>query len=150
MNKILSIVYKLAYPLLQCYWYVRRPYTEGVRCVLRYRDSVLCIMHTYGPQVYTVPGGGISPAETPLAAVRREVWEEVGISIKKPELLGTTLYTHEYKKDTVHFFVATVSHATIIRGSSEIKEATWFHVDALPENIYPAIRNHIERAISAL
>ncbi len=37
---------------------------------------------------FQLPGGGIDPGESPLAALYREVWEETGWTIATPRRLG--------------------------------------------------------------
>lgn len=41
---------------------------------------------------WTLPGGGIDPGETPEDAVRREVFEEVGLVVKEARYLLDTPY----------------------------------------------------------
>ncbi|HET8768028.1 NUDIX domain-containing protein [Phycicoccus sp. M110.8] len=45
---------------------------------------------TAAPGRWTLPGGGLDPGESPLAALHREVWEESGQRVDAPELLEVT------------------------------------------------------------
>ncbi|GAB3433286.1 hypothetical protein GCM10027517_00050 [Phycicoccus ginsengisoli] len=45
---------------------------------------------TASPGRWTLPGGGLDPGESPLAALHREVWEESGQRVDAPELLEVT------------------------------------------------------------
>lgn len=142
MRKLLGIVYKLSYPLARVYWFITRPTSEGVRCVIQTEDGsqVLLITHTYGNASYSVPGGGINIGESPEAAARRETLEEVGIETRKLEYVTSLLYTKEYRHDTVHIVRATAATTNLKIDTAEIKSADWYSVDNLPENISPVIK----------
>nr|WP_111301960.1 NUDIX hydrolase [Paracoccus saliphilus] len=55
-----------------------------------WRDGRLLLTHQQAPAPeFQLPGGGIDPGESPLAALHREVAEETGWSIGAPRLLGS-------------------------------------------------------------
>jgi len=91
------------------------------------------IRQTYGDQLWTLPGGGLAKGETPETAVRREVEEEVGITMGRVTYLGQLVSTQTYNTDTVYVFTApTASQAYTIDGQ-EVLEARWFAMEALPQ-----------------
>ncbi len=53
--------------------------------------------------LWEVPGGKIEADETPAAALSREIYEEVGLSVLASELIGKT--THTYPDKTVCFHI---------------------------------------------
>lgn len=72
-------------PILQGQGYRKRP---GVYAVLL-RDGAVLLTHQAEPEPeYQLPGGGIDPGESPLAALHREVFEETGWAIAPPRRLG--------------------------------------------------------------
>ena len=127
-----AALYRMADRLLSLYWFLLRPRTAGARCILLCARQVLLIRQTYGHQLWTLPGGGLARGETPEAAVRREVQEEVGITLGAVQYLGQFVSTQTYNVDTVHVFnAATPSQACTI-DPGEIAEARWFALEALP------------------
>lgn len=65
--------------------YRRRP---GAYAIL-VRDGRLLLTHQAEPEPeYQLPGGGIDPGESPLAALHREVYEETGWRIRPIRRLG--------------------------------------------------------------
>src|SRR5580700_2111115 len=99
-----SLLYKLGYPIFKCYWFIFRPKTQGVKCLILCNDEVVLIRHTYGKSVWTLPGGGFKKGETKEVAVKREIKEELGLDIS-PEYLEEFTHNTEYKIDTVYCFV---------------------------------------------
>lgn len=55
--------------------------------LIRGDQALLTFQHAPEPE-YQLPGGGIDPGESPLAALHREVREETGWTIGQPRWLG--------------------------------------------------------------
>ena len=100
----MSIIYKLAYIILRLYWYVFRPTTSGVLCLIECENRYLLIKNTYGTNNWKLPGGGIKKNENHLDAVKREVYEELLIKLSVVNLIGSIISKEEYKTDTVYIF----------------------------------------------
>ena len=129
-----ALVYKLLlYPLLRLYRLVFRPDVFGVRCVVEFEGKVLLIRNSYGPMEWDLPGGGIKRGERPEAAARREVREEVGISLTELRPLGRYTGTEFYEKDTVVGYFARAESAALKPRRAEIYEEGWFEWGRLPE-----------------
>ncbi|MGH1330111.1 MAG: NUDIX hydrolase [Paracoccaceae bacterium] len=65
--------------------YSFRPGAYGV--LLRGTEALLTFQRTPEPE-FQLPGGGIDPGESPIAALHREVMEETGWRIATPRLIG--------------------------------------------------------------
>ncbi len=76
--------------------YTTRP---GAYAVLVRGRSVLVTFQAEPEPEMQLPGGGIDPGESPIAALHREVWEETGWTITHPRWLTTYrrfVYMPEY------------------------------------------------------
>jgi 8-oxo-dGTP pyrophosphatase MutT (NUDIX family) len=134
MNSVQQLFLKTAYPLLKVYWFLLRPNTIGVRCLITSGNNILLIQHSYGSSRWSVPGGGIKSSESLADAAKREVFEEVGIRISAVKNIGEVFYDAEYKKDPIWIFHTEVMSDDFKIDGLEIMNAQWFPMDDLPEN----------------
>jgi NADH pyrophosphatase NudC (nudix superfamily) len=128
------------------YWFITRPTTQGVRCLIVNDDKVLLIRHTYGNTLKTTVGGGLNKGESHAQAVLREVQEEIGIVLRDVTAVGTVLYTEEFKRDTITVFLAETKTTELILDKSEIKEADWYPLHDLPEDTSPLLNQFLDLA----
>ena len=116
------------------WWFVRRPYTYGVKCIVRDdRGRVLFVRHTYADRtLWEVPGGGRRRSEEPEVAVRREMREELGIELVDLRAVGELEIGSGYKRTLLHCFAATTGAAPIRLAAAEIAQARWAPAGAPP------------------
>jgi 8-oxo-dGTP diphosphatase len=127
--------YRPIFWLARAYWLVSRPRTRGATAIICYKDEILLVKNTYGKGRWLFPGGGVEKKELPEQAVRREIKEELGISMTEVNLLGTHFFTDNFKKDTVWFFESHVDTRSVQPNKKEIAEAEWFRRNKLPTNL---------------
>ncbi len=138
-------LYKTLYPIARIYWFISRPKTVGVKCILKKDNSILMIRNAYTRiNQWTFPGGGVKKGESLEEAVVREILEEVGIDIYRPKKFGEFLTTQEHKRDTVHCFSVITDNQQIHIDKSEIQEARWFSLDAIPKSLSPSVIKILE------
>ena len=128
-----AIFYKIAYQILIIYWFIFRPQVYGVRCLIECDGRALFVRQTYGKMQWTFPGGGPHRTESREDAARREVKEEVGITLAELQYLGEYTTTEEYKRDTVRCYCGKALSPDFKIDRNEIYEAGWFNLDNLPE-----------------
>lgn len=78
------------------------------------------------------PGGKIESQETPEEALKRELFEELGITIHKPRFITELL--HEYPHRTVLLYVYHVTQYSGLAHCCEKQQGMrWVRMDALPQ-----------------
>ena len=116
----------------------------GVSVVLtNLSGDVLLLRHSYGPDVWALPGGGIKPGEDIAECARREVYEELGLTIAAIEEVGTIEETLSGSPHTAHLFAATIN-AHPVPDRREVLEARFFPSHSLPEPLGEVTRRRIE------
>lgn len=126
LKTLIRTWYILVNPLRKTYWFIFRPKTKGVKCLIENSERFLLTRLGYAHKKWTVPGGGVKKNETWEAAIRREVFEEVGITLGEIREIGEYNNVVEYKRDTVHVFHAIVPSAEFKIDGMEVVEAQWF------------------------
>jgi ADP-ribose pyrophosphatase YjhB (NUDIX family) len=108
---------------------------SGVTAILKNQaGEVLLVRHSYGPVGWALPGGGMGPGEDPVAALRREVREELGIDLAAIDMIAVIEEVMSGSPHTAHLFVAATDQPLRPDGR-EIIEARFFALDALPEKL---------------
>lgn len=128
--KRFPLVFKL---LWTAYRWKQSRFTAGVvGVVLNDAGSILLVEHVYHPKYpWGLPGGWLSHQDTPVSGLKRELQEEVGITVKalRPLLVGKGLHKH-------HLDMAFVCQANndVQALSTELLNYRWFDDtgDALP------------------
>ncbi len=137
--------YRVAYRLLQIYWSAIRPHSKGVKCVLTSRDRVLLVRHTYGQPDWELPGGSLRPGERPLLAARREMHEELGVTIEDWRALGELDATMNHRPVTLHCFQAELEQPAVKVDRGELAIAGWFRRSQLPADLGRYVRPILSR-----
>lgn len=146
MKSLKASVYKICYPVAKIYWFIARPSTHGVRCLIINENKILLIKHTYGSELKTTVGGGVNKNEELKQAVFREVEEETGIVLDDATEIGIVLHTKEFKNDTIHVFIAETTTTQLVLDRSEILEAQWYPLNNLPDDTSPLFKQFLDLA----
>jgi 8-oxo-dGTP pyrophosphatase MutT (NUDIX family) len=133
---VLRLAHRVGYPVLRVVWFVARPRSRGVKCVLTHDGEVLLVRHTYGRRrEWDLPGGLVRRGEAPAHAARREIDEELGIALDALRELGRFETNIEHRRDTVFCFTAELPGPEVSINPVEIGEARWFPRGALPSSL---------------
>lgn len=100
-------LYRLAHRARRLWWRVRRPHRSSVVVVaFDDRGRVLLVRHSYGPPVWSLPGGGIDRGEDPAQAAAREVREELGCGLVDLVVIDASTERIAGSRDLRHVFAA--------------------------------------------
>src|SRR3989344_9122943 len=123
-------LYKLAYRAVRAYWFLVRPKTKSVLCLILSgegaKQEILLIRHTYDNKGWLFPGGSVNYDEKSEIAIRREIREELGMQLGKVKFLTAKDSFNEYHYSHVDFYVTEVDSQTFQIDDVEIAEARWF------------------------
>jgi 8-oxo-dGTP pyrophosphatase MutT (NUDIX family) len=142
--------YRLAYAMLRVYWWIFRPASSGVKCVLTHRDEVLLVRHTYGPRGWELPGGSRKRNEDAATAATREMREELGLSVDSWQSLGHIEVVVDHHRDSLYCLKADVGSPAdgrpeLVLDLGELITAEWFRKAELPHPLGRYTRAVLER-----
>jgi ADP-ribose pyrophosphatase YjhB (NUDIX family) len=104
--------------------------------------DLLLLRHSYGPAVWSLPGGGLKASEDPVECARREMREELGVEILGMRDLGRLEEILSGAPHTAYLFAGRCD--TMPRPDErEIIEARFFPTHSLPEPMGDMTRQRI-------
>jgi 8-oxo-dGTP pyrophosphatase MutT (NUDIX family) len=124
-DHLVQVAYWFLYRAARAWWFLRRPQHRGAVVVLWHAGRVLLIRTSYLP-IWTVPGGGVEAGETPAAAARRELLEEIGLRVPPDALHPAMEVEHlwQFRRDRIHIFEAELDAPPLLRlDNREVIEA---------------------------
>jgi 8-oxo-dGTP pyrophosphatase MutT (NUDIX family) len=122
-NFVWRMIYRLAFPVMRIWWWLRRSRHEGALVATYVGDQVLLLRASYR-RSWNFPGGGIRPAEAPEQAARREFQEETGLLVPVLKAAGVVEGFWDNRHDKVHFFELRLERLPALRiDHREIVEA---------------------------
>jgi 8-oxo-dGTP pyrophosphatase MutT (NUDIX family) len=136
-------IYRFGYLFMRLIWRFTNPVTIGVRLLLVKDNQALLVQHTYQPDQWFFPGGGVKKGETIEQAARREAAEEVGADLGILSLRG--IFTHFGEGKSDHVIVLSCEDFSLSGISDqEIERCRFFPLTQLPEGMAPGHRRRID------
>ncbi len=96
---------------------------------------------------YSLVGGTVESFETARQSIVREALEEAGITLKESDLrLVHVLHKRKKKGHRITLYFKAIQWEGILRNRErhKFKEAVWFPLDKLPENLTETVRQVLE------
>lgn len=129
------VALRLAHRTRHSWRRIVKPRLAGVTVIATNQaGEVLLVRHSYGPDIWSLPGGGRGRSEDPEEAARREIREELAVDIIGLELVSELAETISGAPHVAHIFSCTLAGEPQ-PDRREIMEARFFALDALPQDI---------------
>jgi len=140
---------RLAHALRKRWWRLARPRLAGCRVLaLDAEARVLLVRHSYGPDHWTPPGGGLGRGEDPLEAARRELLEETACRLEMATSIAVIEENLHGAGNSVHV-IAGLTRDLPRPDGREIVDAQFFAIDGLPQAISARMRMRLPDWITA-
>lgn len=137
-------ILRVAERVRRLWWRVRRPRLRGCAIVARDdRGRVLMVRHTYRKcDEWQIPTGGVRRGELPEQAARRELAEEVGVTIGRLVAVHVEEFAMSGARNEVTVFAGLLS-GDPFADEREIAEVRFADPDCLPATTSEWARRYI-------
>jgi 8-oxo-dGTP diphosphatase len=102
-DAVWRLAFRLGFPLARTWWRLRRPSHQGALVAVYVGRALLLVRSSYRAE-WNLPGGAVKPGETPEAAARRELAEEIGLAGGPLLPAGEVCGVWGGRRGRVHFF----------------------------------------------
>jgi 8-oxo-dGTP pyrophosphatase MutT (NUDIX family) len=141
-----KIVYFFGYPVFR----LLIKNTTRAYVIVRFGDELLLTKNWLGFQKkWRLPGGGVQAGELPLAAAKRELYEEVGIQADERDLhlLQKKPFRSKFNYDYYLFTVTVLSRPKLSIDKKEILAAKFVNKDSVAQkHISEEVHNFLRLA----
>jgi 8-oxo-dGTP pyrophosphatase MutT (NUDIX family) len=148
-RKIYQRVGQFAYPVILPFLRLMIKNTRRHYAVIQFHNQVMLVQDWLGRQDWRLPGGGAKFNEDPRSTVARELEEELGITIRAPDLKLLTSGVWESDRLGYSYSIYMLSSPKKLIGSPrplEIINAVWFDIDKVSQlPICPEISEAISK-----
>ncbi|MEY8457896.1 NUDIX hydrolase [Lactococcus ileimucosae] len=123
-----------------------RPLVIACASLIIYNDEGILLQKRKDTGCWSYHGGSIEPGETAEEAARRELFEELGLTVSDMELFTVCSGEEQHfcypNGDEVHIvdvvYTSKEFSGEIFLESSEVIDARWFPFEQLPKDIMPS------------
>jgi len=95
--------FRLGFPLARIWWRLLRPRHQGALVAVYVGRALRLVRSSYRVE-WSFPGGSVRRGETPEAAARRELAEEIGLAASPLLAAGGACGIWDGRRDRGHFF----------------------------------------------
>jgi 8-oxo-dGTP pyrophosphatase MutT (NUDIX family) len=119
---------------------------RGAKALITTGERVLLVKerHADGTTFWTLPGGGVEPGESGVAALRRELAEELSCHAAVGDRVDRTVYAHRSDDRTLSLYdvysCRLCSRVRPVPGEG-ILDARWVEPGDLPARTIPQVRS---------